>query len=145
MPAEPKWNLGITNKAVRMQKFVAPKVLIVDDDEDLLAALGEALESMQCEVKTARNGREALALLNGEKFTAVISDIRMPTMDGLSLLAAISNMGLKTPVIMMSGYSDYTDKQIDERNGVVLLEKPFSTEKVRELVERFLYLYVEAA
>ena len=128
-----------------MQNFVSPKVLIVDDDESLLEALRDTLESMQCQVKTAANGREALALLKLEKFVLVISDIRMPSMDGISLLAAISQEGLKTPVIMMTGYSDYSDKEIDERNGVVLLEKPFSTDQMRELVERFIYLSAESA
>jgi FixJ family two-component response regulator len=64
----------------------------------------------------------------------------MPKMDGVALLETIEKKGLDLPVIVMSGFSDYTGEDIDARNGVVLLEKPFSLKQIRETIEKFVVL-----
>lgn len=117
-----------------------PKVLIVDDDASILLVMRSICESMGCEVTIAENGQRALEKILNEKFTVVISDVRMPQMDGVSLLDAIEAKGLDLPVIIMSGYSDYAAEEIDRRNGVVLLEKPFSKQQMQEIIEGFIKL-----
>ncbi len=121
-----------------------PKILIVDDDKAILLVLKQICESMGCEVSVAEDGRQALEKVMAETFTVVISDIRMPHMDGVSLLDAIEKRGLEVPVIIMSGYSDYVAEDIDKRNGVVLLEKPFSKQQMQEIIEDFIMLLPDA-
>jgi DNA-binding NtrC family response regulator len=117
--------------------MVKPRILIVDDDDGILQILRGICESMGCEVSIAQNGKAALEKINNETFTIVISDIRMPQMDGVSLLNEIEKRGLDLPVIIMSGFSDYSAEEIDQRNGVVLLEKPFSKQQIQEVIESF--------
>lgn len=123
-----------------MLNLEKPKVLLVDDDPDLLVLLSEVCEGLGCDVQKAQNGRVALEFLKVAKFTVVISDMRMPQMDGMSLLRSIEKMGFQVPVIMMTGHSDFTPEDVDAANGVVLLAKPFSRQQLKETVEEFIKL-----
>jgi DNA-binding NtrC family response regulator len=123
-----------------MPNPVKPKILIVDDDKALLTALKQICESLACDVRIAENGEAALKMIDEQEFTLVLTDIRMPKMDGVALLETIEKKGLDLPVIVMSGFSDYTGEDIDARNGVVLLEKPFSLKQIRETIEKFVVL-----
>ncbi len=113
-------------------------VLIVDDDQALRGTLKLIFESLNCEVLVAEDGLKALDVIDKNKVSMVISDVRMPNMDGVSLLGAIEAKGLDLPVIIMTGFSDTTPEKIDEMNGVVLLEKPFSKKQLKEILDRFL-------
>ncbi len=115
-----------------------PKILIADDDEIFREVLKHLCETMGCDVVTAADGQQAFNLINSQEFTIVISDVRMPNMSGITLLEAIEKNGYDIPVIIMSGYTDYTAEQIDERNGVVLMEKPFSAQQLKEVIEQYI-------
>lgn len=116
------------------------KVLLVEDDSMLQEVLKETLESFGCVVLTSNNGQEAIVKLKSDKFDVIISDIKMPKMDGLSLLETLKNLNIETPVVMMTGYSEYKDDQIAHAGGVVLLEKPFTREQLRELFDSYMSL-----
>ena len=117
-----------------------PKILIVDDDHSIRDVLSKVCQTLNCDTMQAENGRRALELIAANQFTIVISDVRMPKMDGVSLLDEIERQGIDLPVIIMSGYSDYHAADIDARNGVVLLEKPFSRAQLKEIIEGFVAL-----
>jgi len=116
------------------------KVLLVEDDSMLQDVLKETLKGFGCVVMTANNGQEAIAKLKSEIFSVIISDIKMPKMDGLSLLETLKSLNIETPVVMMTGYSEYKDDQIAHAGGVVLLEKPFTREQLRELFDSYMSL-----
>ena len=120
-----------------------PKVLVVDDESDLVDTLLFHLESFGCDTISAKDGAEALQILESQPITMVMSDIRMPRMNGVSLLEALNSKGIDVPVIFMTGYSDYTDEDIDQRGGVVLLHKPFGREQLKEIIEKFVTLLPE--
>jgi DNA-binding NtrC family response regulator len=111
---------------------------VVDDDKIFRDVLKHLCESMNCEVVTAADGQEAFELIHKQEFTIVISDVRMPNMSGVTLLEAIEKNGYDIPVIIMSGYTDYTADEIDQRNGVVLMEKPFSAQQLKEIIEQYI-------
>jgi len=115
-------------------KVERPKILIVDDDEFLLTALKQFVESLGCETYTAGDGVAALKILMKIPMTMVLTDVQMPKMNGMGLLDAVNEKGLNVPVVVMSGYSDYSDQDVDDRNGVVLLKKPFSAEQLKEII-----------
>ncbi len=80
-------------------------LLIVDDEPDLLAGLRRLAEpELNCRVFTATSGREALAVLREHPCSIVLSDIRMPDMDGMELLAAIKTASPETDVLLMTAY-----------------------------------------
>lgn len=114
-----------------------PMVLVVDDDASLLSTLKSSIESLGCDVLTATNGLMALEIAQRESVSAILTDMRMPVMDGGALLDSVEALNLNIPVIVMTGYSDVSEQDIEARNAVVLLAKPFSKSKLREIIEIF--------
>lgn len=115
-------------------------LLIVEDDATLLSVLTDIFEGLNVRVTCSSNGQEAVAILKNKKFDLIMSDIKMPKMDGLSLLKTLKDLGITTPVVVMSGYSEYKDEQITHSGGVVLLEKPFNKAKIIELYRSYMSL-----
>lgn len=116
------------------------RILLVEDDTMLQNVMLETLEGFGCSVRCSNNGFEAIQLLKMESFDVIISDIKMPRMDGISLLETLRNLDITIPVVMMTGYSEFKDDQIARKGGVVLLEKPFTRDKLKELFDTYLTL-----
>ncbi|MBU1154391.1 MAG: response regulator [Proteobacteria bacterium] len=81
-------------------------ILVVDDESMIIELLGRLLSEKGYEVSTAADGREALEFLRGHTCDLVISDVRMPRLDGMQLLKAIKDMNPRLPVVMISGYDE---------------------------------------
>jgi two-component system, OmpR family, response regulator len=117
---------------------MALRVLIVDDDARLFELLRSYLEQNGISAEPARDGQVALRLLEAGGFDAVLLDIMMPGMDGLSVLRKIrdSNLGgsADLPVLMLTAKGDETDRVVGLELGADdYLPKPFSP---RELLAR---------
>lgn len=82
-----------------------PMVLVVDDEDVIRDILASLLRLERFRVVTAANGREALAALEERRVDAVVSDILMPSMNGLDLLVAIKEQHHDIPVILITGHS----------------------------------------
>lgn len=100
------------------------KILIVDDEPAVVFALSEALADRRRGVKvaTATNGNEAVAILESEKVDLVVTDLRMPEMDGFELMAWLRRTFPQLPVIVMTAYLSESTRLGD---GLDVLEKPF--------------------
>jgi len=117
------------------------RVLIVDDDQATLASLSRAFRLAGYEAVVCDNAARALSLLGGERFDIVCSDVVMPGKDGLAMLADLREMGLATPVVMISGQATVDMAVRATKLGAVdFLEKPISTEKLLLTVENALRL-----
>ena len=116
------------------------RVLIVDDDLEMLLSLKDGLSrySDTFSVSIAENGTAALNYLKTEPFSLVVTDLKMPGMDGFALLARIMEHFPDIPVIVMTGYSTAEMKRMALRGGAVgYIEKPFL---IDELGRRILTL-----
>ncbi|MDM8521990.1 response regulator [Desulfococcaceae bacterium HSG8] len=82
------------------------KILLVDDEEDIRDVLDIALSDIGYKVLTAENGEEALRIFRSESPPIVLSDIKMPGMDGIELLGKIKKENSETEVIMITGHGD---------------------------------------
>lgn len=82
------------------------KILLVDDEEGIRKVLGISLSDMGYDVTTAENGEEALLLFNKISPPIVLTDIKMPGMDGVTLLRTIKEKNPDTEVIMITGHGD---------------------------------------
>jgi len=84
-------------------------ILIVDDDTALLQALPQAvcLRMRDVEVETSDSALHALDLIREHEYDAVVSDIKMPDMDGLALLAKIQELHPTTPTLLITGHGDH--------------------------------------
>ncbi len=84
------------------------KVLVVDDDENILRLYREELEEEGYEVFTASSGKEAIEIFEKNNPDIVTLDILMPDMDGINVLRILKGKNPKVPVIMSTAY-DYKD------------------------------------
>ena len=113
------------------------KVLIVDDEETLTWSMAKSLskDRDKYEVLIANTGREALNLLGKNNIDLVISDIRMPDINGLDLLVKIKREHPKTNVIIMTAYgSSDVQKEANRRGSVYYIEKPFEISDIRRII-----------
>ncbi|KPL00418.1 MAG: hypothetical protein AMJ91_04835 [candidate division Zixibacteria bacterium SM23_73_3] len=116
-----------------------PKVLVVDDEERICSLLIDTLSALGYDALGAKNGKEALALLETEKLDLVITDVRMPKLNGLSLLKNIKNKNPLLPVLIITGYDfAYTKDKAMESGADGFLAKPFRIGKIEELMQKAL-------
>jgi two-component system, NtrC family, nitrogen regulation response regulator NtrX len=117
------------------------RLLIVDDDQSTLASLSRAFRMAGYEAVVCDNAARAITLLKSERFDLVFSDVVMPGKDGLTMLAEVRELGIATPIIMISGQATVDMAVRATRLGAVdFLEKPISSEKLLLTVENALKL-----
>jgi CheY-like chemotaxis protein len=108
-----------------------PRVLIVDDEPDFRHFVKEALASFM--VVEARSGQEALDIISQERLDLIIADIRMPEMDGCTLLTNVRRQYPMVPVLAVSGDLEADDVQDYGFDGFI--DKPVGLGKLQEIVE----------
>ena len=112
------------------------RVLVIEDNPELRDYLRQALESQRYDVLTARNGEEALGYLNGHPVDAVITDLFMPEMDGIEIIAALRKQFPNVRVIAMSGRPGVDYLTVARELGVThTLRKPFQIEELFAALE----------
>jgi len=115
-------------------------IAIFEDNPLVLKSLASTIDwaELRCIVAgTAENGNDAYRLLNEIKIDIIISDIKMPGMDGLTLAQKVSEMGLHAKIILITGYHEFELARKAVGLGVVdLLTKPLSNEDIRSAVNK---------
>ena len=110
---------------------MSKKILIVDDEEHIREILSEFLSEQGFSVMEASDGEFAINLFKEHQFDLVITDIRMPRMNGLELLSAVKSHDKQNPVVLMTGY-DLSNNEIAncqfQADGYVL--KPFNLKQL---------------
>ncbi len=123
------------------------KILFVDDDESILDIASEYFKYKGYPVITAKNGLEAVKILENEKIDCCFTDINMPEMDGLELAEYIRKIDNTIPVIIMTGYPSLNNTIRTIKNGVVdFLIKPIRLNQMEVCLKRVLreqLLFVE--
>lgn len=110
------------------------RVLIADDETELLNALRAIFENEHYTVDTAENGQDALTLLEDNRYDAAVLDVMMPQMSGIEVLRAIRAEKNATPVLLLTALSAVDDRVTGLDTGADdYLVKPFAT---RELLAR---------
>ncbi|MBT3343940.1 MAG: response regulator [Gemmatimonadetes bacterium] len=112
-------------------KDLIPRVLIVDDEVEFRALVRDGLPRF--EVLEAGDGMQALEIIGEEKLDLIITDIRMPEMDGIQLLEALRAQYPNLPVLATSGYMDATEAASHSFDGFI--EKPLALEPMQQIVE----------
>lgn len=112
-------------------------ILIVDDDLSIRQVVKEFLGSKGFETEVAIAAEPAVEILNRVKVNLVITNIRMPGMDGLELTRLIKN-GYDSEVIIMTGYHSYTFEEATRIGACDLLHKPAKLKNLLESINRVL-------
>ena len=107
------------------------KILIIDDERSIRNSLREILEYEGYEVKDAADGVEGFKIASEEKFDIILSDIKMPKMDGLELLEKLKEAGVDSQIIMISGHGTIETAVEAIRNGAFdFIAKPLDLNRV---------------
>lgn len=118
--------------------MAAAQVMVVEDDAELLEALTETLSSAGYGVAQARDGVDALKVLEQQQFDLLVSDIQMPNMDGHSLLKKVKEHHPDLPVMLMTAYGSIQQAVDAMRDGAVdYMVKPFEAEVLVNMVSRY--------
>src|SRR5258708_14790942 len=131
-----------------------PHILIVDDDTALLQALPQtvSLRMVEVRVDTSDSAPGALELIQENDYDVIVSDIKMPGMDGLALLERIQELRPETPTLLITGHGehqlaiqalrggayDYIQKPIDRDDLVASLQRALQTRRLRRQVKELL-------
>ena len=113
------------------------KVLIVDDDPEFRKAMGRMFEKSGYETKITGDGNEALEVLSNETFDLIISDLRMPKLDGVELMSEIRRKGLETPIIFLTAYGE-VESYMDLMNlgAFEYVNKPIKGQEILDVAKR---------
>ena len=117
--------------------FHTMKILIVDDEVNLLQSLGDVLRSKGFMVGTARNGLEALDKLKERFFDLIIADLKMPRMGGMELLKVVRERYPQAAVVILTGYGT-VKSAVDaiKRGAYDYLVKPFVPDEILLIIQR---------
>lgn len=115
------------------------KILIIDDEDIVRISCKRALMPEGFEVKTAQNGIEGLKMIEEEKFDIVLTDLKMPDIDGIEVVRLIKQRWAETVVIIITGYQtvDSAVKAI-KLGAYDYIEKPFTPDGIGSVVYRAL-------
>ena len=116
-----------------------PKLLVVDDEENVRNSLAELLETRNFCVTATDSAENALKLLENTTFDLVLSDLLMPRIDGIALAKAIKEMGQNVPVVVMTGYASIETAVESMKAGASdFITKPFNADQITIVISRTL-------
>lgn len=108
-------------------------VLLVDDEVEILEIMADELKTRGIDFLCAQNGKDALEIIEREKPGAILSDYRMPELNGMELLAFLSDLKITTPVIWLTAYAQKETFREAWRLGVYdFFEKPFRVNEIAD-------------
>ena len=116
------------------------KLLIIDDNKEILDALCEFLSKKKYDITSANNGLEGLKYLENEKqrFDAVITDLIMPDISGVALISIIKKRYPDTLVIAITGWGEHPEALATEAEADHVMEKPFELSELEKSLKKLL-------
>jgi len=114
-------------------------ILLAEDEPMILDIMREWLQRIVSQVFCASNGAQALEVLATHRIDLILTDVRMPVMDGITLLKRIKGSGSCAPgLIFITGFADIEARDAYDLGAEALLEKPIESEELIEVVRRSL-------
>lgn len=118
------------------------KILVVDDEPDMLWSLNQILSYANFTVVTALNGGEALNCLRNQAFVMAIVDVKLPDMDGLQLATMLKAITPDLAIVLISGYYYAEDaeieREVNQKIATSFISKPFSLRELRSTIQQVL-------
>jgi DNA-binding response OmpR family regulator len=125
--------LGIAGGVLNGAQAAAPRILVIDDDRYVRTLLCDLLEAWGYEVHAAGDGREGLALFSPGRYDVVLTDLGMPGITGLDVVAGVRDRDPKVSVIMFTAFTGDLEGH-GRRLGFTILRKPLEIEGLRRAV-----------
>lgn len=117
------------------------KLLIIDDNKEILTALTDFLSKKKYDVVSASDGLDGLKLLETEQqgFDLIITDLVMPNISGVGLISIIKKNFPDLPVIAITGWGEHPEALATEAQANRVLEKPFDLSELDTLIRELLF------
>jgi DNA-binding NtrC family response regulator len=117
-----------------------PKVLIIDDTEEVLTALCKYFKQKQYEVISASNGLDGLKMINDQlgEVDLIITDLILPNISGVAIISIVKKKYPDLPVIAITGWGEHPEALAKEANADVVMEKPFKLPELEKTARRLL-------
>jgi len=123
-----------------MTEKQAKQILVVDDDRQMRLALTEAIKRLGFEVVLSDNGKDALEKIRRANFSMIITDMKMPAMNGLELLKEVRKVSCRTPVLIITAFGTVENAVDAMKEGAVdYLIKPFSFEAIKKAIDAIIH------
>lgn len=111
------------------------KILVVDDDEQLRIALFSTLKYLHHDCTLAQNAKEALNILKNTQFDLILSDLKMPKIDGIELLKEVKSNNIDTPFVIMTAFGTIEIAVESIKLGALdFIIKPFNKETIEKII-----------
>ena len=128
-------------------------ILVVDDEEGIRSSLKEFLEQNRFDVFTAKNGQEALEIIEKENVDLIMTDLLMPRMDGIALTRTVIELGFNIPTIVMTAYAsienavesmkagaaEFVSKPFKFNHTLFIIQKVLETQNLQKIAEKSEY------
>ena len=116
------------------------RLLIIDDNKEILTALTDFLSKKKYDVVSASDGLDGLKLLETEQqgFDLVITDLVMPNISGVGLISIIKKKFPELPVIAITGWGEHPEALATEAQANRVLEKPFDLSELNTVIRELL-------
>jgi DNA-binding NtrC family response regulator len=116
------------------------KILIIDDNEEILVTLRNFLRKKNYTIAAASNGLDGLKLFEAavDEFSLVITDLVMPNISGVAIISIIKKKNPDIPVIAITGYGEQPEALAKEARADIVMEKPFKLNKLIKTIQKLL-------
>ena len=116
------------------------KLLIIDDDEEVLTNLCKYFRQKNYQVTSASNGLDAVKILEAEKegFDLIVTDLVMPNISGVAVISIVKKKHPKTPVIAITGWGEHPEALATEAKADLVMEKPFQLSELDQIITNLL-------
>ncbi len=117
---------------------IEPRILVVDDERALLKIMFRVISALPAQVDTAIDGKQALERMRTTAYDLVVSDVRMPELDGAELIRRAESEGLKRGAwVFLTGHADYSPEHLVSLGADEVLRKPLGRSCIIAVVERW--------
>jgi DNA-binding response OmpR family regulator len=115
------------------------RLLIIDDNEEVLITLYKFLSQKEFQVTSASNGLDGLKLIEAEEdgFDLVITDLVMPNISGVAVITILKKKYPKIPIIAITGWGEHPESLAAEAKANMVMEKPFELAELEESIRSF--------
>ena len=117
------------------------KLLIIDDNEEILSVLSNFLKGKKYDVATANNGLEGMKLFESENgnFDLIITDLIMPNITGVGIISIVKQKCPEMPIIAITGWGEHPEALAIESKADLVLKKPFKLSELDNLISNLIY------
>jgi CheY-like chemotaxis protein len=122
------------------QELGGTKILVVEDDADARGFLVRLLQDCGARVAAVADGTEAVHAATTGDYDLILTDLRMPAMDGIELLRILRRLSVRSHIILITAYGDvqtFTDAM--ELGADAFVHKPFKVDQILEVIRSSLY------